>query len=107
MRGKSNANFFNKFKPKKVYQAHFKISGRVQGVAYRFYAREKAAGLNLKGWIQNMDDGTVEATLQGTQGSLSAFRTWAYEGAPASKVDSVEMVMQTPDEPFYLSLKIS
>jgi len=89
-----------------VYQAHFKISGRVQGVSFRFYAREKASELNLKGWIQNMDDGSVEAVLQGEQESLATFRLWTHEGVPSARVDSVEMVMQTPDEPFFTSLRI-
>ncbi len=89
-----------------MHQAHFKISGRVQGVSYRFYAREKAAALQLKGIIQNIEDGTVEAELQGSQTSLAAFRMWAYEGSPASRVDSVEMIMQTPEEPYFTSLKI-
>lgn len=90
-----------------MHQSHFKILGLVQGVSYRFYAKEKAASLHLKGFIQNMDDGSVEATLQGSRESLAAFRLWAYEGSPASKVDFVEMVMQTPDEPFFETLKIS
>lgn len=90
-----------------MHQSHFKITGRVQGVSYRFYAKEKAAMLGLKGVIQNMDDGTVEATLQGDKEPLAAFRLWAYEGSPASKVDSVEMVMQTPGTPYFENLKIS
>jgi len=89
-----------------MHQAYFKISGRVQGVSYRFYAREKAAELQLKGYIRNMEDGAVEAVLQGEKESLAAFRLWANEGAPASRVDSVEVVMQTPDEPYFKSLKI-
>lgn len=90
-----------------MYQAHFKISGRVQGVSYRFYAREKAVALQLKGIIQNMEDGTVEAELQGARVSLAAFRMWAYEGSPSSRVDAVEMIMQTPDVPYFTTLKIN
>ncbi|MFA4891213.1 MAG: acylphosphatase [Candidatus Gracilibacteria bacterium] len=74
-------------------QAHFKISGHVQGVFYRAHARDEARRLNLKGIIQNMPDGSVEATLQGSEADLKQFKQWAHLGSPSSKPENVEMTL--------------
>lgn len=81
-------------------QAHFKITGRVQGVFYRAHARNEAEKLNLKGIIRNMPNGSVEATLQGQQQALEAFKSWALKGSPSSKPDRVETTTQEQKEEF-------
>lgn len=83
-------------------QAHFKITGRVQGVFYRAHAKTEAERLNLKGIIQNMPDGSVEATLQAeTEEPLNEFKEWALtKGSPDSEPESVEMTLQEQEEEF-------
>lgn len=44
---------------------HVRVSGRVQGVYYRAFTREKAIALGVKGWIRNVPGGGVEAVLEG------------------------------------------
>ncbi|MBE7721540.1 acylphosphatase [Lacrimispora indolis] len=46
---------------------HIYVSGRVQGVGFRFRAQQLARGFGLTGWVKNLDDGRVEMELQGTE----------------------------------------
>ncbi|MEY8351889.1 acylphosphatase [Lachnospiraceae bacterium 54-53] len=46
---------------------HIYVSGRVQGVGFRFRTQYYAKGLGLTGWVRNLDDGRVEMELQGTE----------------------------------------
>jgi len=43
-----------------------KISGKVQGVGYRYFTQQNARSMNINGWVQNMPDGTVEMLLIGS-----------------------------------------
>ena len=44
---------------------HVRVSGRVQGVYYRAFTRERAIALGVKGWVRNVPGGGVEAVLEG------------------------------------------
>ena len=50
-----------------------KASGRVQGVGFRMYVRENASRLDLRGWVMNMSDGTVDMEVQGPEGKVDKF----------------------------------
>ena len=68
-----------------------KISGKVQGVYFRAHTEDQAEKLGLKGFVKNMPDGTVLATVEGTSEQLSAFVNWCKEGSPNSNVKNVEI----------------
>lgn len=51
--------------PEGTVRRHYRIYGRVQGVGFRYRAKYAAGMLGLTGWVENMDDGTVEMELQG------------------------------------------
>lgn len=46
---------------------HIVFHGRVQGVGFRWHATNFANSISLTGWIQNLEDGTVEMEVQGTE----------------------------------------
>jgi acylphosphatase len=71
------------------------ISGRVQGVGFRWALRAQASALGLAGWVRNRRDGSVEALLGGAPAAVEAVTAWAHHGPPGARVDRV----QVNDEP--------
>jgi len=70
---------------------HLLISGRVQGVFYRYTAQKMALRLNLRGWVRNLPDGKVEAVAVGDPDAVDAFVNWCREGPPGAHVTHVEV----------------
>ena len=48
-----------------MMSVHVRVSGRVQGVYYRAYTRDRAKSLGINGWVRNIPGGGVEAVLEG------------------------------------------
>jgi acylphosphatase len=67
----------------------FIVSGLVQGVFYRKWAKATADGLGLRGFVRNLADGSVEAVLTGDQARLDAFAEAARAGPDKAEVESV------------------
>jgi acylphosphatase len=72
-----------------LIQVEIKVSGKVQGVGFRYYARSQAKNLNLKGWVRNTSDGGVLAIVQGNQQAIDTFADYLWIGPPLSEVKSV------------------
>jgi acylphosphatase len=70
---------------------HFNIevSGRVQGVCYRFEAKKEAIKLNLKGYVKNCTDGSVYIEAEGEDYQLEIFANWCRTGPEYSDVKEV------------------
>lgn len=49
---------------------HILVSGRVQGVGYRYFCKEKASKTSCSGWVKNLPDGRVEAEVQGEESDI-------------------------------------
>jgi len=78
----------------KHYQ--LKISGRVQGVAYRASTREKARELGVKGFVRNEADGGVYVEAEGPESSLEELLRWCRQGPPAARVADVKVQEAAP-----------
>ena len=72
-----------------VETRRFVISGRVQGVGFRWFVEREAAQLGVTGWVRNCSNGDVEVMATGTGDQLNALRRKLEQGPRASRVDHV------------------
>lgn len=70
---------------------HLRIHGRVQGVSFRYYARQHAQSLGLVGWVRNSPDGSVEAVVEGPEDAVQQFVSWARRGPSMADVEGVDV----------------
>lgn len=82
------------------------VSGRVQGVGYRWSAAEQARRLGLNGWVRNLPDGRVEAEFEGAEDLLSAMRDWCAAGPRLARVDLVAETWDHGVEPRHAGVTI-
>lgn len=68
---------------------HLIISGRVQGVGFRYYMAHKAQQFQINGWVRNSHDGSVVAMIQGTPDNVAAIIARAQHGPPNASVTDV------------------
>ena len=66
-----------------------RVTGRVQGVSFRWYAQEQARRLGVAGWVRNEVDGSVELHLEGPADQVDAMVAWCHDGPPAATVRDV------------------
>jgi acylphosphatase len=74
------------------YARQFLVTGRVQGVGFRYYARDAARREGLHGWVCNRSDGGLEISAEGELGSLDRFEQTIRHGPPSARVEGVEVV---------------
>ena len=67
-----------------------KITGRVQGVSFRFYAKQKADELHLTGFVKNNPDDSVDIIAEGKRSELEKLSAWAKNGPEFSTVIQCE-----------------
>jgi|WetSurMetagenome_2_1015567.scaffolds.fasta_scaffold370770_2 acylphosphatase len=70
-------------------QWEIKVSGRVQGVGFRYFIQRKANDFNIKGWVRNTHDGGIHILAEGEIIDLETFSDWIKQGPPLSRVLSV------------------
>lgn len=68
---------------------HLLVSGRVQGVGFRYFVKESADRSGVSGWVRNLRDGRVEAVLQGAPAAMQAVLADIRRGPPAAQVQEV------------------
>lgn len=79
-------------------QVHILLRGRVQGVGFRFFIRDRARQLGLTGWVRNLGDGGVEAVAAGEHKRLQQFVALCNEGPPGAVVRDVSVEWQEAGE---------
>ena len=82
---------------------HLLVSGRVQGVGFRWFVRVAGRRLGLSGWVRNRDDGTVEVAAEGAQEKLDELRRQVSRGPDAAEVTDLrelEPLTEALDFPF-------
>lgn len=68
-----------------------RVTGRVQGVGYRWWVVDTATRLGLVGWVRNADDErAVELVAEGKPAPLDALQSQLADGPGAAWVDEVE-----------------
>ncbi|MGE5584320.1 MAG: acylphosphatase [Bacillota bacterium] len=72
-------------------RAEITVTGRVQGVGFRGFARRHAAALELRGWVRNRYDGVVELVVEGERYRIERFIALLREGPPWACVDRVSV----------------
>ena len=77
-----------------LVQAHVFISGKVQGVGYRYYTSRQAQYLKLNGWVKNLPDGRVEAVFEGKRPMVERMIQWCHRGSPNAVVADVTVKLQ-------------
>lgn len=77
-------------------RAHLIVSGRVQGVFFRYETQKTAVDLGLKGWVRNRTDGSVELLAEGDKKKIEQLIAWCWQGPSMAKVDNVEVDWQAP-----------
>lgn len=75
---------------KNLSRYHINVRGRVQGVCFRMYTREKANDLGLLGFVRNLPDGSVEIVAEGEKLALFKLIDWASIGPPSAKVTELK-----------------
>lgn len=73
-----------------VEQRHIFVNGRVQGVAYRYFACQVARRLGLKGQVRNLRDGRVEARAEGDAAALDQWLEELRVGPPHAQVTGID-----------------
>ncbi len=74
---------------------HVRVVGRVQGVGFRWFVRERADALGLAGWVRNRSDGSVELLVSGDAAATDQFLAAVRRGPKHARVDAVEPVEGT------------
>lgn len=68
------------------------ITGKVQGVGYRYSVKLKAESMAIRGYVRNQLDGSVFVTVQGENTAVENFVKWCYKGPSAALVRGVEKI---------------
>ena len=74
----------------------FLVSGRVQGVGFRYFVLEAAGAEGLSGWVRNLPGGEVEALAEGDKEALDRFALKLARGPALARVDEVKTSEEMP-----------
>lgn len=73
-----------------------RVTGRVQGVAFRWHTEERARELGVTGWVRNEVDGSVLLHAEGDDDAVAALVAWCHHGPPSARVEHVAVREDSP-----------
>ena len=74
-----------------MHHLHAEVRGRVQGVGFRWYAVRRAGEHEVRGYVRNLADGSVEVVAEGERDALEAFVDDLRAGPRGARVEHVEL----------------
>jgi len=74
-----------------IVHKNIRITGRVQGVGFRYSARQVARNLGISGFVRNLPDGAVYIEAEGTLTQLEEFIEWCNEGPSRAVIQFVDV----------------
>ena len=77
------------------------ITGKVQGVGFRYFVLRQAQELGILGWVSNKPNGDVEAFAQGEKADLERFIAKVKEGPSFSRVEDVSLNWLNEGEQYF------
>ena len=77
--------------------AHLIVSGRVQGVNFRYNTKKKALELGLKGYAKNLENGDVEVVAEGNEDKLKEFMDFIKKGPGIASVTGIHVKHKEPE----------
>ena len=69
----------------------FRVSGRVQGVGFRYFTQQEARRLGVSGWVRNRADGTVDGEAQGSLAAMGTFEQALRRGPSHGRVERLDV----------------
>lgn len=78
-------------------QKNIKIKGIVQGVGFRFSAREQARKYGIKGYVKNLPSGDVEIKAVGPEKNVQLYVQWCKQGPPHAHVEDISVEESNPE----------
>jgi acylphosphatase len=79
-----------------IITRRYVVTGRVQGVGFRWFVEREARALGLGGWVRNRANGSVEVLASGTNQQLNGLYDKLKQGPRAARVDNVEVEEAAP-----------
>jgi acylphosphatase len=76
---------------------HVTVSGRVQGVGYRYFVERQARSRDVEGWVRNRRDGSVEAVFSGPADAVTAVIAACRRGPSSARVETLRDEAGNPD----------
>ena len=73
-----------------------RVSGRVQGVGFRFFAERAAREAGVRGWVRNLPDGSVESAVEGDEAAVARYLERLREGPRTGRVTDVRVEETDP-----------
>ena len=77
-----------------------RISGRVQGVGFRFFVRQAASEFGITGYVRNEPDGSLEVVAESEEDVLRKFLDMLWEGPRSARVGDIQVSWGPPSDEY-------